>query len=88
MPDQQIPRRPGDPRDPTGVILYRLEQIERRIDRLLTLEVYAARDESTTRRLEALEAQQDDADRSIRQLLAGLVSTVLAAAVVAGLTIL
>lgn len=84
---------PDDPngrrsRDPLDVILYRLEQIERRMDRLLTSEVYTARDESTTRRLEALEAQQDDADRAIRQLLAGLVTTVLGAAVVAGLTIL
>lgn len=86
MPEQNSGHPP--PRDPTAVILYRLEQIERRIDRLLTLEVYTARDESTTRRLEALEAQQDDADRSIRQLLAGLVTTVLGAAVVAGLTIL
>lgn len=77
----------AEPADPVAVILYRLTQIERRMDHLMTTEVYVARDEATRRRLEALEAAQDEQERTLRQAVAGVITTVLGAAIVAGIAV-
>lgn len=76
-----------DPTDPMAVILYRLTQIERRMDHLMTAEVYVARDEAIRRRLESLEAAQDEQQRTVRQIIAGTITTSLGAAVVAGIAV-
>lgn len=77
----------GDPNgDPLAVVLYRLGQIEKRMDRLLTAELYAARHEALQARVAELERQQDESARSIRQVVVGLVLAVGAALVTAGLT--
>lgn len=79
----------GDPHgDPLAVVLYRLEQIERRMDRLLTAELYTARHESIQARVKELERQQDESDRTLRQVAVGLVLAVGTAVVTAGVTIL
>lgn len=78
-----------DPRgDPLAVVLYRLQQIERRMDRMLTAELYQARHEALRGRVEELERQQGEADRSLRQVAVGLVLAVGTAVVTAGITIL
>ena len=42
----------GDPNgDPLAVVLYRLQQIENRMDRLLTAELYTARHEALQARV-------------------------------------
>ena len=79
----------GDPHgDPLAVVLYRLSQIERRMDRLLTAELYVARHEALQRRVDEVERQQDEAARSIRQVAVGLAVAVGTALVTAGLTII
>lgn len=79
----------GDPHgDPLAVVLYRLEQIERRMDRLLTAELYVARHEALQARVAEVERQQDEAARSIRQVAVGLAVAVGTALVTAGLTII
>lgn len=79
----------GDPNgDPLAVVLYRLGQIEARMDRLLTAELYAARHEALQARVSELERQQDESERSIRQVVVGLVLAVGTGVVTAGITIL
>lgn len=90
-PDEQTVRQRfrGDPNgDPLAVVLYRLEQIERRMDRLLSAEVYKARHEAIQARVLELEREQDESARSIRQVAVGLVVAVGTAVVTAGITIL
>lgn len=91
-PEQQrgeAARLRGDPHgDPLAVVLYRLGQIEARMDRLLTAELYTARHEALEARVAALEREQDEAARSIRQVAVGLVVAVGTALVTAGMTIL
>lgn len=76
------------PPDPLAVILYRLAAIERRMDSLMTVELYTARDEALRRRMEALEAAQDESNRALRQVIIGVVTTVAGAAVAAGVVVL
>ena len=84
--DQQQLR--GDPHgDPLAVVLYRLEQIERRMDRLLTAELYVARHEALQARVVELEKQQDEAERSLRQIAVGLILAVGTGIVTAGLAV-
>ena len=79
----------GDPHgDPLAVVLYRLDQIERRMDRLLTAELYVARHEALQARVAEVERQQDEAARSIRQVVVGLVVAIGTAVVTAGLTVI
>lgn len=79
----------GDPHgDPLAVVLYRLGQIEARMDRLLTAELYTARHEALQARVLELEREQDESARSIRQVAVGLVVAVGTAVVTAGITIL
>ena len=79
----------GDPHgDPLAVVLYRLSQIERRMDHLLTAELYMARHEALQARVAEVERQQDEAARSIRQVAVGLAVAVGTALVTAGLTII
>lgn len=72
--------------DPLAVILYRLGQIERRMDRMMTSELYVARHEALQARVSELEREQDENARSIRQVVVGVILAVLTAAVTAGLT--
>ena len=82
-------RLQGDPHgDPLAVVLYRLSQIERRMDHLLTAELYTARHEALQCRVAEVERQQDEAGRSIRQVAVGLAVAVGTALVTAGLTII
>ena len=77
----------GDPHgDPLDVVLYRLQQIERRMDKLLTAELYTARHEALQARVTELERQPDESDRTIRQVVVGLILAVGTALVTAGLT--
>ena len=77
----------GDPHgDPLAVVLYRLGQIEQRMDKLLTAELYTARHEALQARVADLERQQDESDRTIRQVVVGLILAVGTALVTAGLT--
>lgn len=77
----------GDPHgDPLAVVLYRLGQIEQRMDKLLTAELYTARHEALQARVAELERQQDESDRTIRQVVVGLILAVGTALVTAGLT--
>lgn len=77
----------GDPRgDPLAVVLYRLEQIERRMDRLLTAELYTARHEAIQARVSELEQEQAEARRTMRQVVVGLILAAGTAIVTAGLT--
>lgn len=79
----------GDPHgEPLAVILYRLGQIERRMDGLMTAELYIARHEALQSRVLELEREQDESARSIRQVAVGLVVAVGTAVVTAGITIL
>lgn len=91
-PEQQradAARLRGDPHgDPLAVVLYRLGQIEARMDRLLTAELYTARHEALQARVAELEREQDESARSIRQVAVGLVVAVGTAVVTAGITIL
>lgn len=73
--------------DPLAVILYRLGQIERRMDRMMTSELYVARHEALQARVAELEREQDENARSIRQVVVGVVLAVLTTAVTAGLAI-
>ena len=78
----------GDPNgDPLAVVLYRLQQIEQRMDRLLTAELYTARHEALQARVAELEREQEESARSIRQVAVAVVGAVLTAAVTAGLTL-
>lgn len=78
----------GDPNgDPLAVVLYRLQQIEQRMDRLLTAELYTARHEALQARVSELEREQEESARSIRQVAVAVVAAVLTAAVTAGLTL-
>ena len=89
MTDDDQKRLRGDPHgDPLAVVLYRLSQIERRMDHLLTAELYTARHEALQRRVEDVERQQNEAARSIRQVAVGLAVAVGTALVTAGLTII
>ena len=72
--------------DPLAVILYRLGQIERRMDRMMTSELYVARHEALQARVAELEREQDENARSIRQVVVGVILAVLTAGVTAGLT--
>ena len=77
----------GDPHgDPLAVVLYRLGQIEQRMDKLLTAELYTARHEALQARVAELERQQDESARTIRQVVVGLILAVGTALVTAGLT--
>lgn len=85
MLDTDLAGRPNG--DPLDLILHRLDSIERRMDHLMTEEVYVAQDEAIRRRLESLEASKDEARRAVRQIIAGTIATVLGAAVVAGIAV-
>lgn len=86
---EQETRLRGDPHgDPLAVVLYRLGQIEQRMDRLLTAELYTARHEALQARVQELEREQDESARSLRQIAVGLVLAVGTAVVTAGITIL
>lgn len=76
-----------DPMDPMAPILCRLTEIERRMEHLMMEEVYVAQDEVIRRRLESLEASKDENRRAVRQIIAGTITTVLGAAVVAGIAV-
>lgn len=79
----------GDPHgDPLAVVLYRLGQIEQRMDRLLTSELYTARHEALQARVAEVEREQDEAARSIRQVAVGLVVSIGSALITAGIVIL
>lgn len=79
----------GDPRgDPLEVILYRLGQIERRMDRLVTSELYTARHEALQARVLELEREAEESSRSLRQVAVGLVLAVGTAVVTAGIAVL
>ena len=80
--------RPDPNGEPLAVVLYRLEQIERRMDRLLTAELYTARHEALQARVRELERQQDESQRSLRQVAVGLILAVGTGLVTAGMTIL
>ena len=80
--------RPDPNGEPLAVVLYRLEQIERRMDRLLTAELYAARHEALQARVTELERKQDESQRSLRQVAVGLVLAVGTGLVTAGMTVL
>lgn len=83
--DQQ--RLRGDPHgDPLEVVLYRLAQIERRMDKMLTTELYVARHEALQARVAELERKQDESDRTMRQVVVGIILAVGTALVTAGLT--
>lgn len=88
--EQQADRRlRGDPNgEPLSVVLYRLEQIERRMDRLMSSELYAARHEALQARVLEVEREQDESARSVRQIAVGLVVAIGAALATAGITIL
>lgn len=87
--DTEAQRLRGDPHgDPLAVVLYRLGQIEQRMDRLLSAELYTARHEALQARVADLEREQDESVRAIRQVMVGLVLSVGTAIVTAGLTIL
>lgn len=91
-PPDQIPgtsrRLNGDPNgDPLAVVLFRLQQIEKRMDRLLTSELYMARHEALQARVSELEREQEESARSIRQVAVAVVAAVLTAGVTAGLTL-
>lgn len=77
----------GDPHgDPLAVVLYRLQQIEKRMDNLLTSELYMARHEALQARVLELERQQEEDGRTIRQIVVGLVLAVGTAVITAGIT--
>ena len=77
----------GNPHgEPLEVVLYRLQQIEQRMDKMLTAELFAARHEALQARVAELERQQDESDRTIRQVVVGLILAVGTALVTAGLT--
>lgn len=77
----------GDPHgDPLSVVLYRLQQIEKRMDNLLTAELYMARHEALQARVLELERQQEEDGRTIRQVVVGLVLAVGTALITAGIT--
>ncbi len=73
--------------DPLAVILYRLQQIERRMDSMMSADLYAARHEALQARVKELEREQDESARSMRQIVVGVVLAVLTTAVTAGLAI-
>ena len=73
--------------DPLAVVLYRLQQIEKRMDQLLTAELYMARHEALQSRVRELEREQEEAARTIRQAVVGVIVAVATAAITAGLTI-
>ena len=87
--DPARPRRlHGDPHgDPLAVVLYRLQQIENRMDRLLTAELYTARHEALQARVAELEREQEESARSLRQVIVAVAGAVLTAAVTAGLAL-
>lgn len=74
--------------DPLAVILYRLQQIERRMDQLMSAELYVARHEALQARVAELEREQDESARAMRQVIVGVVLAVLTAAITAGMTII
>lgn len=91
-PPDQIPgpsrRLHGDPNgEPLAVVLFRLQQIEKRMDRLLTSELFMARHEALQARVDELEREQEESARSIRQVAVAVVAAVLTAGVTAGLTL-
>ena len=89
MTEEDRQRLRGDPHgDPLAVVLYRLERIEHRMDRLLTAELYVARHEALQARVADVERQQDESARSIRQVAVGLAVAVGTGLVTAGLTII
>src|SRR5699024_12266202 len=69
-----------------AMVLYRLQQIGQRLDKMLSAELYPARHEALQSRVAELERQQDESARSIRQVVVGLVLAVGTALVTAGLT--
>lgn len=73
--------------DPLAVILYRLTQIEARMDRMISAELYVARHEALQARVAELEREQDESARAMRQVVVGVVLAVLTAVVTAGMTI-
>ena len=89
MTDDDQRRLRGDPHgDPLAVVLYRLSQIERRMDHLLTAELYTARHEALQARVEELERQQEEAARSIRQVAVGLAVSIGTALVTVALKVI
>lgn len=79
----------GDPHgDPLAVVLYRLQQIEARMDKLLTAELYVARHEALEGRVKDLEREQEESARMLRQVASGLVLAIGTALVTAGITVL
>lgn len=78
----------GDPNgEPLAVVLYRLQQIENRMDRLLTAELYTARHEALQARVAELEREQEESQRTLRQVAVAVAGAVLTAAVTAGLAL-
>ena len=78
----------GDPHgDPLAVVLYRLQQIEKRMDNLLTAELYMARHEALQARVAELEQQQEEDERTMRQIVVGLVLAAGTAIITAGITL-
>ena len=73
--------------DPLAVVLYRLQQIEKRMDQLLTVDLYLARHEALQSRVRELEREQEEAARTLRQAVVGVIVAVATAAITAGLTI-
>lgn len=73
--------------DPLAVILYRLQQIERHMDQMVSADLYQARHEALQARVKELEHEQEENARSLRQVVVGVVLAVLTAAVTAGLAI-
>lgn len=85
MPDTEPERRRRG--DPLALILHRLDTIERRMDRLMTAELFAARHEAVEQRVRDLEADQHDNQRAIRQIVIALVTAILTGAVAGGLVL-
>lgn len=89
MTEAEAARLRGDPRgEPLSVVLYRLGQIEHRMDRLLTRELYTARQEAIQARVAELERQQEESGRSLRQVAVGLILAIGTALVTTGVTVL
>lgn len=79
----------GDPNgDPLAIVLYRLAQIESRLDRVMSTELYTARHEALQARVAELEREQDEQARSTRQVIVGVVLAILTAIIGAGVAVL
>ena len=78
--------RPDPTGDPLAVVLYRLQQIERRMDRMMTEDLYTARHEALQARVNELEREAEESARSLRQVTVGLIVAIGTALITTGIT--